>query len=71
MELSTVLKEINRLRNGITFPTCEMKLKESLELGLLVHTFHPSTWKGIWLLSEFKASLVYVTVYGLYGFQNL
>ena len=30
----------------VKFPTCKKELKKSLELGVMVHAFNPSTLKG-------------------------
>ena len=59
MELNPVFKEINRLRLGIKgvvtsrarshpakFPICEKELKKSFQLGVVGHTFNPSTGKA-------------------------
>ena len=38
IELNAVFKETNELRNG--------KIKKSLEPGIVVHAFIPSTWEA-------------------------
>ena len=74
IELNPVFKEINRLRNGIkgvvtsgqdptqlNFQYIKKELKESLESGVVVHVFNPSTQKAKtdWQISKFEARLIY------------